>query len=214
MQYIQSIWANAKPIANGQRNPAAKYLRAKGIHDFAGADLRYSKHSPLPDPFCDDIFAAPVAGWPALAAQITDKQGHMMGLFRRYLSENGTREDAIILGEGETSSLFAGRHIQWLTKSPQLHAAIRLFKPVGGKVGIVHGIELALMLHKKTGLPMWAIEWGFAGLALEKSIKDVVLFAGDSPREIADVRRLATRLHGQGVNVSIKPIKRYFTQFA
>jgi hypothetical protein len=61
---------------------------------------------------------------------------------------------------------------------------------------------------------MWAIEWGFAGLALEKSIKDVVLFAGDSPREIADVRRLAIRWHSQGVNVSIKPIKRQFTQAA
>lgn len=210
MQDIPTIWFNAKPVTVGQQNPVAKYLRAKGIYDFAGADLRYSRNSPVPNP-CR-LIVAPIAKWPALTAQITDTKGRMVGLFRRFLCEDGTRKESFtLLGE---SAMIAARQVQWLTKGAQLHAAIRLFEPVGGKVGIVHGIENALMLHQETHLPMWAIEWGFAGLALEKSIKDVVLFAGDSPREIADVRRLAIRLHGQGVNVSIKPIKRHFTQAA
>ena len=210
MQDLISIWHNAKPITAAQQNPVAKYLRAKGIYDFAGADLRYSRNSPVPNP-CPEI-VAPVAKWPALSAKITDNKGRMVGLFRRYLSENGTaRESFTLLGE---HAIIPARKVQWLTNGPQLSAAIRLFEPVGGKVGIVHGIENALLLHQETGLPMWAIEWGFAGLALEKSIKDVVLFTCESPRHIAGARCLAIRLRANGFNVSIKPIKHPLTQAA
>lgn len=137
-QAIRRVWQQTiEPDAQGAE-PLRRYLLRRGIEA-------------LPDPGV--VRCHPALGYfedrmrkgtfPAMVARVTSAQGGLVSLHRTYLTPEGRK--APVTFQKKTM----------MPCGPMQGGAIRLF-PAGPELGIAEGIETALAVRQRTGMPVWA----------------------------------------------------------
>lgn len=179
------IWRDASAL---KASPAKVYLEARGITASSSA-LRFHPQTPL-GPKGRAQFL------PAMIAAVSLDEGPI-AIHRTYLDLDKPR---LALFERPKRALGALRS-----------AAVRLFPPVQGALGLAEGIESALSARALTGVPCWATLGNerFALVSIPESVTELHLFVDwDAGGDLAANRAL--RAHArQGRTIHVRrPSKR------
>ena len=161
------IWRDARPLIG---NPAKLYLEKRGILAASSA-LRFHPRTPL-GPKGRAKFL------PALIAAVSLDEGPI-AIHRTFL-----------LPSGEAKADFA-KPKRALGALGQ--AAVRLFTPGDGKLGLAEGIESAMSAYALTGIPTWATLGNerFGLVSIPESVAELHLFVDhDAGGELAAARGL------------------------
>lgn len=162
------IWREAQPL---RASPAKAYLESRGILAASSA-LRFHPRAPL-GPKGRTRFL------PAMIAAVSLDEGPI-AIHRTFLS-------------GEAFSQAAFHKPKRGLGSPG-EAAVRLFAPVSGKLGLAEGIESAMSAYALTGIPVWATLGNerFGLVSVPESVTELHLFVDhDAGGELAASRGLA-----------------------
>lgn len=162
------IWREAEPLG---ASPAKAYLESRGILAASSA-LRFHPRTPL-GPKGRTRFL------PAMIAAVSLDEGPI-AIHRTFLSVEGSTKAAFEKPKRALGSLG--------------EAAVRLFAPVSGKLGLAEGIESALSAYALTGIPVWATLGNerFGLVSVPESVTELHLFVDhDAGGELAASRGLA-----------------------
>ena len=160
------IWRDAQPL---RASPAKEYLESRGILAASSA-LRFHPRTPLGPKGRTRLL-------PAMIAAVSLDEGPI-AVHRTFLSGNAKADFDIpkralgALGE----------------------AAVRLFAPASGKLGLAEGIESAMSAYALTGIPVWATLGNerFGLVSVPESVTELHLFVDhDAGGELAASRGLA-----------------------
>ena len=172
------IWREAQPL---HASPAKEYLESRGILAASSA-LRFHPRTPL-GPKGRTRFL------PAMIAAVSLDEGPI-AIHRTFLSGNakaGFDKPKRALGAlGE--------------------AAVRLFAPVSGTLGLAEGIERAMSAYALTGIPVWATLGNerFGLVSVPESVTELHFFVDhDTGGELAASRGLAVYAR-QGRTVQVR----------
>ncbi len=124
------IWREAQPL---RASPAKAYLENRGILAASSA-LRFHPQTPL-GPKGRTRFL------PAMIAAVSLDEGPI-AIHRTFLSTEASTKATFDKPKRALGSLG--------------EAAVRLFAPVSGKLGLAEGIESAMSAYALTGIPVWA----------------------------------------------------------
>jgi len=124
------IWREAEPLGT---SPAKAYLEGRGILAASSA-LRFHQRTPL-GPKGRTRFL------PAMIAAVSLDEGPI-AIHRTFLSTEASTKAAFDKPKRALGALG--------------EAAVRLFAPVSGKLGLAEGIESAMSAYALTGIPVWA----------------------------------------------------------
>ena len=146
------IWREAEPLGG---SPAKAYLESRGILAASSA-LRFHPRTPL-GPKGRTRFL------PAMIAAVSLDEGPI-AIHRTFLSVEGSTKAAFEKPKRALGSLG--------------EAAVRLFAPVSGKLGLAEGIESALSAYALTGIPVWATLGNerFGLVSIPESVTELHLF--------------------------------------
>ena len=161
------IWREAEPLGG---SPAKAYLESRGILAASSA-LRFHPRTPL-GPKGRTRFL------PAMIAAVSLDEGPI-AIHRTFLSVEGSTKAAFEKPKRALGSLG--------------EAAVRLFAPVSGKLGLAEGIESALSAYALTGIPVWATLGNerFGLVSIPESVTELHLFVDhDAGGELAASRGL------------------------
>jgi len=162
------IWREAQPL---RASPAKAYLESRGILATSSA-LRFHPRTPL-GPKGRTRFL------PAMIAAVSRDEGPI-AIHRTFLS-----------GEDCTK---AGFDKPKRALGALAEAAVRLFAPVSGKLGLAEGVESAMSAYALTGIPVWATLGNerFGLVSVPDSVTELHLFVDhDAGGELAASRGLA-----------------------
>ncbi len=160
------IWRDAQPL---RASPAKVYLESRGILAASPA-LRFHPRTPL-GPKGRTRFL------PAMIAAVSLDEGPI-AIHRTFLS-----------GEAKASFDKPKRALGALGE-----AAVRLFAPASGQLGLAEGIESAMSAYALTGIPVWATLGNerFGLVSVPESVTELHLFVDhDAGGELAASRGLA-----------------------
>ena len=177
------IWREAEPLG---ASPAKAYLESRGILAASSA-LRFHPQTPL-GPKGRTRFL------PAIIAAVSLDEGPI-AIHRTFLSGNAKADfDKPKRALGSLGE-----------------AAVRLFAPVSGKLGLAEGIESAMSAYALTGIPVWATLGNerFGIVSVPESVTELHLFVDhDAGGELAASRGLvAYARDGRAIQVR-KPSSR------
>jgi hypothetical protein len=161
------IWREAEPLG---ASPAKAYLESRGILAATSA-LRFHPQTPL-GPKGRTRFL------PAMIAAVSLDEGPI-AIHRTFLSTEAPTKAAFDKPKRALGSLG--------------EAAVRLFAPVSGKLGLAEGIESAMSAYALTGIPVWATLGNerFGLVSIPESVTELHLFVDhDAGGELAAVRGL------------------------
>jgi putative DNA primase/helicase len=179
------IWREAEPLG---ASPAKAYLEGRSILAASSA-LRFHPRTPL-GPKGRTRFL------PAMIAAVSLDAGPI-AIHRTFLSTEASTKAAFDKPKRALGSLG--------------EAAVRLFAPVVGKLGLAEGIESAISAYALTGIPVWATLGNerFGLVSLPESIAELHLFVDhDAGGELAASRGLrAYKCEGRTIQVR-KPLAR------
>jgi hypothetical protein len=146
------IWHDARPL---HRSPAKAYLEERGIRA-ASAALRFHPRTPL-GPKGRASFL------PAMIAAVSVDEGPI-AIHRTFLSTTGETKADFRKPKRALGSLS--------------EAAVRLFAPAEGRLGLAEGIESAMSAYALTGIPTWATLGNerFGLVAFPEAVTDLHLF--------------------------------------
>ena len=162
------IWRDAQPL---RASPAKAYLESRGILAASPA-LRFHPRTPL-GPKGRARFL------PAMIAAVSLDEGPI-AIHRTFLSTEASGKAAFEKPKRALGALG--------------EAAVRLFAPVSGKLGIAEGIESAMSAYALTGIPVWATLGNerFGLVSVPESVTELHLFVDhDAGGELAASRALA-----------------------
>lgn len=162
------IWREAQPLRSSL---AKSYLEGRGILAVSSA-LRFHPRTPLGSKGRTRFL-------PAMIAAVSLDEGPI-AIHRTFLSS-----------EASTKAAFNSpkRALGALGK-----AAVRLYAPVSGKLGLAEGIESAMSAYALTGIPVWATLGNerFGLVSVPESVTELHLFVDhDAGGELAASRGLA-----------------------
>ena len=160
------IWRDAQPL---RASPAKAYLESRGILAASQA-LRFHPRTPL-GPKGRTRFLT------AMIAAVSLDEGPI-AIHRTFLSGNAKADF-----EKPKRALGALGE-----------AAVRLFAPVSGKLGLAEGVESAMSAYALTGIPVWATLGNerFGLVSVPESVTELHLFVDhDAGGELAASRGLA-----------------------
>ena len=162
------IWRDAQPL---HASPAKAYLESRGILA-ASPVLRFHPKTPL-GPRGQARFL------PAMIAAVSLDEGPI-AIHRTFLSTEASGKAAFEKPKRALGALG--------------EAAVRLFAPVSGKLGLAEGIESAMSAYALTGIPVWATlgneRFGLVGVP--ESVTELHLFVDhDAGGELAASRGLS-----------------------
>ena len=160
------IWHEAEPLGG---SPAKAYLESRGILAASSA-LRFHPQTPL-GPKGRTRFL------PAMIAAVSLDEGPV-AIHRTFLS--GTAKADFDKPKRALGALG--------------EAAVRLFVPASGKLGLAEGIESAMSAYALTGIPVWATLGNerFGLVSVPESVTELHLFVDhDAGGELAASRGLA-----------------------
>jgi len=179
------IWRDAQPL---RASPAKAYLESRGILA-ASAALRFHPRTPL-GPKGQARFL------PAMIAAVSLDEGPI-AIHRTFLSTEASGKAAFEKPKRALGALG--------------EAAVRLFAPVSGKLGLAEGVESAMSAYALTGIPVWATLGNerFGLVSVPESVTELHLFVDhDAGGELAASRGLAAYARdGRTINVR-KPSSR------
>jgi hypothetical protein len=161
------IWRDARPLKG---SPAKLYLEKRGIQAASSA-LRFHPRTPL-GPKGRTKFL------PALIGAVSLDEGPV-AIHRTFLSHTG---------EAKADFAQPKRALGALGQ-----AAVRLFAPADGKLGLAEGVESAMSAYALTGISTWATLGNerFGLVSIPESIKELHLFVDhDAGGELAAARAL------------------------
>ena len=161
------IWREAEPLG---ASPAKAYLESRGILAASSA-LRFHPQTPL-GPKGRTRFL------PAMIAAVSLDEGPI-AIHRTFLSTEASTKATFDKPKRALGSLG--------------EAAVRLFAPVSGKLGLAEGIESALSAYALTGIPVWATLGNerFGLVSIPESVTELHLFVDhDAGGELAASRGL------------------------
>lgn len=180
------IWREAQPLA---ASPAKAYLESRGILAASSA-LRFHPQTPL-GPKGNTRFL------PAMIAAVSLDEGPI-AIHRTFLTPKSSTKT--------------------LSKKPKRalgalgEAAVRLFAPVSGKLGLAEGIESAMSAYALTGIPVWATLGNarFGHISIPQSVTELHLFVDyDAGGDLATSHGLkAFACKGRTIKVR-KPSRRH-----
>ncbi|MCB5423757.1 toprim domain-containing protein [Altererythrobacter sp. CC-YST694] len=162
------IWRDAQPL---RASPAKAYLESRGILAASPA-LRFHPRTPL-GPKGRARFL------PAMIAAVSLDEGPI-AIHRTFLSTEASGKAAFEKPKRALGALG--------------EAAVRLFDPVSGKLGLAEGIESAMSAYALTGIPVWATLGNerFGLVSVPDSVTELHLFVDhDAGGELAASRALA-----------------------
>lgn len=162
------IWRDAQPL---RASPAKAYLESRGILAASPA-LRFHPRTPL-GPTGRASFL------PAMIAAVSLDEGPI-AIHRTFLSTETSRKAAFEKPKRALGALG--------------EAAVRLFAPVSGKLGLAEGVESAMSAYALTGIPVWATLGNerFGLVSVPESVTELHLFVDhDAGGELAASRGLA-----------------------
>ena len=162
------IWRDAQPL---RASPAKAYLESRGILAASPA-LRFHPRTPL-GPKGRARFL------PAMIAAVSLDEGPI-AIHRTFLSTEASGKAAF-----EKPKRALGRLGE---------AAVRLFAPASGKLGLAEGIESAMSAYALTGIPVWATLGNerFGLVSVPESVTELHLFVDhDAGGDLAASRGLA-----------------------
>jgi len=162
------IWRDAQPL---RASPAKAYLESRGILAASPA-LRFHPRTPL-GPKGRARFL------PAMIAAVSLDEGSI-AIHRTFLSTEALGKAAFEKPKRALGALG--------------EAAVRLFAPVSGKLGLAEGVESAMSAYALTGIPVWATLGNerFGLVSVPESVTELHLFVDhDAGGELAASRGLA-----------------------
>ena len=162
------IWRDAQPL---RASPAKAYLESRGILAASPA-LRFHPRTPL-GPKGRARFL------PAMIAAVSLDEGPI-AIHRTFLSTEASGKAAFEKPKRALGALG--------------EAAVRLFAPVSGKLGLAEGVESAMSAYALTGIPVWATLGNerFGLVSVPESVTELHLFVDhDAGGELAESRGLA-----------------------
>nr|WP_233457441.1 toprim domain-containing protein [Qipengyuania pacifica] len=160
------IWRDAQPLLT---SPAKAYLESRGILAASSA-LRFHPRTPL-GPKGRTRFL------PAMIAAVSLDVGPI-AIHRTFLSGNAKAD----FDKPKRALGALGE------------AAVRLFAPASGKLGLAEGVESAMSAYALTGIPVWATLGNerFGLVSVPESVTELHLFVDhDAGGELAASRALA-----------------------
>ena len=160
------IWRDAQPLLT---SPAKAYLESRGILAASSA-LRFHPRTPL-GPKGRTRFL------PAMISAVSLDEGPI-AIHRTFLSGNAKAE----FDKPKRALGALGE------------AAVRLFAPASGKLGLAEGVESAMSAYALTGIPVWATLGNerFGLVSVPESVTELHLFVDhDAGGELAASRGLA-----------------------
>lgn len=160
-EWLDVLWLGSRPVQ--AEDPVDRYLRGRSIHltDYPDV-LRF--HPRLTYQENDGS----VSHRPGILALIQNPKGKPVGILRTYLTLDGRKAPID----------FPKKMIAVWPRTLQ-GAAIRLFPPRDGVLGVCEGVETALSAFILTGTPCWAClsAGGLERAELPEEIRSVVVFA-------------------------------------
>ncbi|UIP07019.1 toprim domain-containing protein [Erythrobacter sp. SDW2] len=162
------IWREAQAL---RASPAKAYLESRGILAASPA-LRFHPRTPL-GPKGRTRFL------PAMIAAVSLDKGPI-AIHRTFLSTEASGKAAFEKPKRALGAL--------------CEAAVRLFAPASGKLGLAEGIESAMSAYALTGIPVWATLGNerFGLVSVPESLTELHLFVDhDAGGELAASRGLA-----------------------
>ena len=162
------IWRDAQPL---RASPAKVYLESRGILAASPA-LRFHPRTPL-GPKVRARFL------PAMIAAVSIDEGPI-AIHRTFLCTEASGKAAFKKPKRALGALG--------------EAAVRLFAPVSGKLGLAEGVESAMSAYALTGIPVWATLGNerFGLVSVPESVTELHLFVDhDAGGELAASRGLA-----------------------
>lgn len=174
---ISALWAECVPLVQG--DPVGQYLKRRGI---VGV---------WPLPPCLRLHrgmsywheGAPLGEFPAMVAPIVAPDGVVVALHRTYLTRDGRKADV------PTVKKLTG------AAGPLAGAAIPLYAPEAGRLGIAEGIETALAATCAAGVPTVAAYCAdnLARWRWPAAVRRLVVFADADPAGIKAADELVAR---------------------
>ena len=135
---LRRVWEETLEPTDREAAPLRRYLHRRGIESM---------------PVCGVVRFHPGLGYyedgerrgtyPAMIARVSDAQGRPVSLHRSYLTQ-----------EGRKAPVASAKKLMTPCGAIQ-GGAIRLY-PEGPEMGIAEGIETALAVRQRTGMPVWA----------------------------------------------------------
>lgn len=187
-EYLNSIWAQAKPILIG--DPVDCYLKSRGIS--LGAVISMLRFHPALPYYDNGVL---IGHFPAMLAKVQNGHGNAIALHRTYL------------GNGCKANVPAPKKIMPSKPNVLAGAAIRLFNPINGVLALAEGIETALSVYSATEIPAWSTinACGMERIVLPLEIKEVTIAADNdtSGRGQEAAHKLKARLISEGRSVKI-----------
>ncbi|WP_295622799.1 toprim domain-containing protein [uncultured Lamprocystis sp.] len=136
---LRRVWSQTLDPTDPQAQPLRRYLRGRGID--AEPDAQVIRFHPGLGYYDQDGHR--IGAYPALVARVADAQGRPVSLHRIYLDREGRKAPV------------ASPKKMMTPLAPVLGGAIRLY-PAGATLGITEGIETALVIRQRTGMPVWS----------------------------------------------------------
>jgi phage/plasmid primase-like uncharacterized protein len=136
---LRRVWSQTLDPTDPRALPLRRYLLRRGID--AEPDPRVVRFHPGLGYYDND--GQRIGIYPALVARVSDVAGRPVGLHRIYLDREGRK--APVESPKKMMTPLA----------PVLGGAMRLYQ-AGATLGIAEGIETALVIPQRTGMPVWS----------------------------------------------------------
>ena len=179
---VNLILSKVQPITKG--SPVGSYLKNRGL---SGVPPTLHYHPALYHPFEKKSFDG-------MVAEIKNPAGEIIGVHRTYLKD------------GAKAKIEKQRLAKKAVEN-MAGAAIQLYKPKDGRLGVAEGIETALTCHELYGCAVWSV----LNTAMMVNFQppegvDTVLIFGDNDKNFSGQKAayaLANRLINEGYKVKI-----------
>lgn len=212
---LRVLWTSSRAVQKG--DVVGKYLESRGLHlKEIPKDLRthqrlkyYEATPKQPGQKQKKTEFEQLGTFPGMLALVRDPNGKATTIWRTYLDPEGKGKANVSQQKKPYSK-------------PGTGAAVRLFEPVNGVLGVAEGIETALAAHILYKIPVWAGMCAdiMKGIVFPDTVKEVVIFAdNDAPdkkgvcKGIEAAKELAQRLRDEGRKVTIKMPKAVGTDY-
>ena len=186
---LRRVWSETLDPQDPKALPLQRYLLRRGID--AAPDPSVVRFHPGLGYYQD---RRRIGTFPALVARVSDAQGQPVSLHRIYLTPDGRKAPV------------ASPKKMMVPLGPVVGGAIRLY-PAGPTLGMAEGIETALVIRQRIGMPVWS---GVATTLMERfeppaGVTLVVVWADLDVSGAGEraAEKLLERLVAKGVRVAV-----------
>jgi phage/plasmid primase-like uncharacterized protein len=196
IEALNRVWQQALDPADRRAAPLRAYLANRGLSEVKldGEVIRF--HPALGYWQRDDRNEPELVGrYPAMVALVTGADGAPVTVHRTYLTLDGRK-----------APMLAPKKLMGYPGNRLMGGAIRLFAP-GPTLGVAEGIETALAVRMRTGMPVWsALSAGLLARLEPPAETSLVVVWADRDRSGAGEAAALTlreRLHERGITVAV-----------